>query len=118
MRPDRRALPQQREGLGVLEPLSKRVDVLGVIVPDGHMVVRDLLEAAQCSDGVLIIVKDGDVHNRVVAYRPLPPSEMQFKPAVEAAPPPNACHPQQYRTHFSGITYLSLSFFRYSGYLV
>ena len=34
----------------------------GVVVPDGYVVVRDLLKAGQGPDGVLIIVKNRNVH--------------------------------------------------------
>ena len=44
---DRRALADQNQHLGILEPLSQRVDILGVIVPDGDVVAGDLLEAVE-----------------------------------------------------------------------
>src|SRR5438128_139431 len=61
-RADRRALADQHQRLGVLEPSRKRVDVLGVVVPDRHLVAGDPGKARQGPDRVLIVVEDRDVH--------------------------------------------------------
>jgi hypothetical protein len=60
--PDRCALADQRQGLGVLEPRGERVDVLRVVVPDGDLMAGDLGEARERPDRVLVVVEDRDVH--------------------------------------------------------
>src|ERR1700737_3527878 len=42
----------------------------------------------------------------------------QFRPGGGAPPRPPPAGPPHSRKHFSGATYLSFNFFRYSGYIV
>ena len=58
-----RALADEGECLGVPEPLGENVDVLGVILPDRHVVAGHRAEAGQRPDGVLVVVENGDVHD-------------------------------------------------------
>src|SRR5438105_1389284 len=53
-RPDRGALADQHQRLRVLEPPGERVDVLGVIVPDRHLVAGDFGVAGQGANRVLV----------------------------------------------------------------
>ena len=63
-RPDRRALADQAERLGVGQALGQRLDVLGVIVPDRHRVAGHPGKAGERPDRVLPVVEDRDVHAR------------------------------------------------------
>src|SRR5258706_5712095 len=68
-RADRRALADQHERFGVLKPLRERIDVLGVVIPDCHIVPGELAEARQCPDRVVVIVEYRDVHLNVSAVQ-------------------------------------------------
>ena len=67
-RADRRALPDQHQDLGVREPSLKRVGILDMIAPDRDLVSRELAEAAEGAQRVVVVVQDGDLH-------PPPPSD-------------------------------------------
>ena len=55
-------LPDEHEGLALPQTLGQRVGVLYVIVPDGDLVVGQLLEAGQGPNGVAVVVKNRDAH--------------------------------------------------------
>ena len=59
---DRRALPQQTERFGIAEPLGELIQILGVIAPNGDIVMGDLLITGQGAKHVLVIVEQRDVH--------------------------------------------------------
>jgi hypothetical protein len=58
-----RSFAQQRQCLCILKPIDEDFHDLSVIVPDGHIMVGDLAEAIESSDGVLVIVEDRDIHS-------------------------------------------------------
>jgi hypothetical protein len=61
-RPDLGALTNQHERLGLAQSLGEPIDVLDVIVPDLHVVPRQLREAVECPQRVVVVVEDGDLH--------------------------------------------------------
>src|SRR3954453_9166077 len=61
-RADLRALADQHQRLGILEPRREGVDVLDVVVMDGDGVAVELAEAIERAQRVEIVVEDGDVH--------------------------------------------------------
>src|ERR1700736_5735689 len=63
-RADRRALADQDQYLGVAQTPGKRVVILDVIVPYGHVVSVKLAKAGKRSDCVVIIVQNADFHLR------------------------------------------------------
>ena len=63
-RADLGALADQHQHLGVAQAPGQRVGVLEVVVPDGDVVADELVEAGQRADGVVIVVEDGDFHER------------------------------------------------------
>jgi hypothetical protein len=62
---DLRALPDQDEGLSVVETIDKLFDVLGVVVPHRDVVVRQLGETVERPERVEVVVKDRDPHESV-----------------------------------------------------
>lgn len=61
-RANRRALADQHQGLGVLQPLRELVHVLGMIVPDPDVVAGELAVGVEVADGIEQVVEDGDIH--------------------------------------------------------
>ena len=61
----RRALADQHQRFGVLQPFSELVGVLGVVVPDGNVVAGELAEARQRADGVMVVVEYRNVHFKI-----------------------------------------------------
>ena len=56
------ALANEHECLGLVQSLGERVDVLDVIVPDLDIVPRQLREAVERAQRVVVVVEDGDLH--------------------------------------------------------
>ena len=56
------ALANEHEDLGLAQSLGERVDVLDVIVPDLDIVSRQLREAVERAQRVVVVVEDGDLH--------------------------------------------------------
>src|SRR5262249_28112796 len=61
-RADRRALADQNQCLGGLQPLGEAVHILGVVVPDLDVVPRELPEGRQMADRVEEVVQYRDFH--------------------------------------------------------
>jgi hypothetical protein len=61
-RGDLGALANEHERFGVAQSLGERVDVLDVIVPDLDVVPRQVREAVERPQRVLVVVEDGDLH--------------------------------------------------------
>jgi hypothetical protein len=59
---DPRPLADEDEHLHIPQALGEGLDVLHVVVPDGDVVRRQLLEARQRAEGVEVVVQDGDLH--------------------------------------------------------
>jgi hypothetical protein len=57
-----RALTDEHQAFGVLEPRRQRVGVLHVVVPDHNLVTRELAEAGKRAQRVEIIVEDRNLH--------------------------------------------------------
>src|SRR5688500_14957734 len=64
---DRRALANQHERLGVLQPLGQDIDVLGVLVPDFDIVSGELGERREMPDRVEVVVEDRYIHEFVMS---------------------------------------------------
>ena len=62
-RADLGALAYQHQHLGVTQSFGQRIDFLDVVVPDFDLVTRQLFEAVECAERVVIIVKNGDLHH-------------------------------------------------------
>ena len=62
---NRRPLAKQGQRLSILEPRCKYIHILGVILPDGYVMMGDFSEAVERSDGVLVIVENCDVHTHL-----------------------------------------------------
>ena len=61
-RADLRALAEQHQRLGGLQPGGEAIDVLLMVVPHRHLVAAELREAGQGAQRVEIVVEDGDFH--------------------------------------------------------
>ena len=61
-RADLSALANQHERFGLAQALGERVDVLDVIVPNLDVVPRQLREAFERAQRVLVVVEDRDPH--------------------------------------------------------
>src|SRR5439155_19169426 len=61
-RADLGALADQHQRLHILQPRGERVGVLQVVVPDLHVVRRELAEGCQRAHGVVVIVEDRYLH--------------------------------------------------------
>jgi hypothetical protein len=61
-RADLGALANEHERFGLAQSLGERVGVLDVIVPDLDVVPRQLGEAVERAQRVVVIVEDGDLH--------------------------------------------------------
>ena len=61
-RADLGALANEHERFGLAQSLGERVDVLDVIVPDLDVVSRQLREAVERAQRVVVVVEDGDLH--------------------------------------------------------
>ena len=57
-------LAYQDQHLGVLQSFGERIDFLDVVVPDFDLVTRQLFVAFERAEGVVIIVKNGDLHHQ------------------------------------------------------
>src|SRR5512133_3755182 len=69
-RADLGARADQHERLRVPQALSKRVDLLDMIVPDRDVVPLQLAEARKRAEGVGVVVEDRDPHRAPNAARP------------------------------------------------
>src|SRR5688500_8654439 len=69
---DRRALADQHQRLGVLQPPGLHVAVPGVIVPDRRLVAVALAVALERAHRVLVVVEDGDVQGSIPRYSQSP----------------------------------------------
>ena len=56
------ALANEHERFALAQSLGERVDVLDVIVPDLDVVPRQLREAVESAQRVVVVVEDGDLH--------------------------------------------------------
>src|SRR5207247_1962092 len=61
-RTDLGSLPEQHHHLEGPEALGQRLELLNVVVEDGHVVRRQLLEARQRPQRVEVVVEDRDLH--------------------------------------------------------
>jgi hypothetical protein len=61
---DGRALADQDERLGVVQPRGEHVEVVGVVVPDRHVLPVEQREAVEGPERVLVVVEDADLHRR------------------------------------------------------
>jgi len=61
-RPDRGAFADQHQRFGVGKASRERIDILDVVVPDGNVMAIELAEARQRTNGVMVVVQDGDFH--------------------------------------------------------
>jgi hypothetical protein len=61
-RPDRGALADENQRFRIPQTVRQCVDVLHVIIPDGDVVPRELLEAIKGAKRIEIVVENGDVH--------------------------------------------------------
>src|SRR5262245_37115116 len=57
-----RALADEHQAFGVLEPRRQRIGLLHVVVPDRNLVPRELAEAGKRAHRVEIIVEDRNLH--------------------------------------------------------
>src|SRR6478609_5293252 len=62
-RADLRALADQDQRLGMLQPLGELVDVLDMVVPDRDVMAFQFHEAIEGAYRVEIIVEDGNLHD-------------------------------------------------------
>jgi hypothetical protein len=62
-RPDVGTLAYQYQRFRILQSSGQRIDLLDVIVPDLDLVACQFFEAVECAERVMIVVKNGDVHN-------------------------------------------------------
>src|SRR5262249_37754242 len=78
------ALADQHQGLAVAEPPGECVHLLDVVIPDRDVVVPQLLEAAERTDGVEIVVENRNLHAGYCAARlwvkALPPASSAARP--------------------------------------
>lgn len=58
-----RSFAYEHQDLGVLQTVCKRIGILDVIIPDGHVVPRELGEALEGTQGVVIVIQYGDFHD-------------------------------------------------------
>ena len=56
------ALANEHERFGLAQSLGKRIDVLDVIVVHLDVMARQLREAVERAQRVVVIVEDGDLH--------------------------------------------------------
>ncbi len=61
-RADLGPLADQHQRFGIAQPFRQRVNVLHMVVPDGNVLSRELAEAGQGAQRVVVIVEDGDFH--------------------------------------------------------
>src|SRR5678816_888474 len=66
---NRGPLPYQHQGFGIPQAPGEDVNVLHVIVPDLSLVSGQLREAVESTEGVVIIVENGDLHWRPAVCR-------------------------------------------------
>ena len=59
---DRGAFTDQDQHLGLRQPLSERVHILHIVVPDGDAVPGNFAIAIERVHRIEIIVENGDVH--------------------------------------------------------
>jgi hypothetical protein len=57
-----RSFADEHQGLGVPQTLCQGIGILDVIVPDGDVVSRQLAEALQRTQRVVIVVQYGNLH--------------------------------------------------------
>ncbi len=62
-RTDLGPLANQHQRFGILQSFCQRIDILDVVVPDLDLVPRQLFEAVERAESVVIIVKNGDLHS-------------------------------------------------------
>ena len=65
--PDLRALTDEYERFAVAEALRQNVDILDMVVPHRDVMIRELREAVERSEGVEVVVEDRDLHQRARA---------------------------------------------------
>jgi len=86
-RADLRALADQHQHLGFAQAPGQGIHVLHGVVPDRHVVPRQLAEAGQGAHGVERVVQDSDLHGSLVRLR-LQRVPESSTPSGHAAPPP------------------------------
>ena len=61
-RPDLGAFPDQHERVSGREPAGQFIDILHMVIPDGHVMPAQFLEALQAAHGVMVIVQNRNLH--------------------------------------------------------
>ena len=81
------ALPDQHEDLSVGQPIGQVVDLLGVVVPDRHLVAGQLGEAVESPHRVEIVIENGDLHGSLRRLMASSPASIAASPNSKRSSP-------------------------------